>query len=316
MYLNEHKKYNIMSKSFFLSLYLLIIIINTCFSQETKPLWSGKIPNHQETDEVETQKNGDILWIENVQKPILEIYLPTKKSATGKGIVICPGGGYRGLAYDWEGTDIAKWLNSKGIAAFVLKYRLPKSKSIILGREAPLQDAQRAIRLVRYHSEKWNVTKDQIGIMGFSAGGHLASTLGTHYNDGESFLPSTIDSLSARPDFMVLIYPVITMRSSYTHEGSRNNLLGENPEQELINFYSNELHVNKNTPPTFIVHASDDDAVSVMNSMLFYQALEKEKVYSEMHIYPKGGHGFALAIGQGHLGTWNDRLSEWIDSLK
>ena len=118
MYLNEHKKYNIMSKSFFLSLYLLIII-NTCFSQETKPLWSGKIPNHQETDEVETQKNGDILWIENVQKPILEIYLPTKRSATGKGIVICPGGGYRGLAYDWEGTDIAKWLNSKGIAAFV-----------------------------------------------------------------------------------------------------------------------------------------------------------------------------------------------------
>ncbi len=287
-----------------------------CFSQETIPLWSKKIPNHQETDEVETQKKGNILWIENVQKPTLEIYLPAKKNATGKAMVICPGGGYQGLAYDWEGTDIAKYLNSKGIAAFVLKYRLPKSNAIILGRKAPLQDAQRAIRLVRHNSEKWNISKNQIGIMGFSAGGHLASTLGTHYNDGEDSLTSTIDSLSARPNFMVLIYPVITMRSSYVHQGSRNNLLGKNPTQELIDFYSNELHVNKNTPPTFIVHSTDDKAVSVMNSILFYQALEKEGIYSEMHIYPEGGHGFALAIGQGHLQTWIDRLSEWIESLK
>lgn len=303
-----------MKKSIFLSLCLLITI-NTCFSQETIQLWSGEIPNHQKTNEVETQEKGDILWIKNVQEPSLEIYLPTKRNATGKAMVICPGGGYQGLAYDWEGTDIAKWLNSKGIAAFVLKYRLPKSNSIIIGHKAPLQDAQRAIRLVRHNSEKWNVSKNQIGIMGFSAGGHLASTLGTHYNDGENSLPSTIDSLSARPDFMVLIYPVITMRSSYTHEGSRNNLLGENPEQELIDFYSNELHVNKNTPPTFIVHSTNDKGVSVMNSILFYQALVKEEIYSEMHIYPKGGHGFSLAIERGHLQTWTDRLSEWIDSL-
>tara|TARA_R110002049_G_scaffold38978_4_gene120400 strand:- start:1334 stop:2176 length:843 start_codon:yes stop_codon:yes gene_type:complete len=279
------------------------------------PLWSGKIPNHQETNEVETQENGDILRIKNVQKPTLDIYLPAKKNSIGKAMVICPGGGYGGLAYDWEGTDIAKWLNSKGIAAFVLKYRLPKSKSIIFGNKAPLQDAQRAIRLIRHNAEKWNVSKNQIGIMGFSAGGHLASTLGTHFNDGENSLPSRIDSLSARPDFMVLIYPVITMRSPYTHEGSRNNLLGDSPNRELIDFYSNELHVNKNTPPTFIVHSTDDKGVSVMNSILFYEALEKEGVYSEMHIYPKGGHGFALAIGQGHLQTWVDRLSEWLESL-
>ncbi len=303
-----------MKKSIFLSLCLLITI-NTCFSQETIQLWSGEIPNHQKTNEVETQEKGDILWIKNVQEPSLEIYLPTKRNATGKAMVICPGGGYQGLAYDWEGTDIAKWLNSKGIAAFVLKYRLPKSNSIIIGHKAPLQDAQRAIRLVRHNSEKWNVSKNQIGIMGFSAGGHLASTLGTHYNDGENSLPSTIDSLSARPDFMALIYPVITMRASYTHKGSRNNLLGENPKQELIDFYSNELHVNKNTPPTFIVHSTNDKGVSVMNSILFYQALVKEEIYSEMHIYPKGGHGFSLAIERGHLQTWTDRLSEWIDSL-
>ena len=303
-----------MSKSFCISLYLLITI-NMCFSQETINLWSDKIPNNQETDEFETQIKGDILWIENVQEPTLEVYLPPKKNATGKAILICPGGGYSGLAYDWEGTDIAKWLTSKGITAFVLKYRLPKSNSIILGRKAPLQDAQRAIRLIRHNSEKWNVLKNQIGIMGFSAGGHLASTLGTHYNDSENSLTSTIDSLSARPDFMVLIYPLITMKASYTHEGSKNNLLGKNPKQELIDFYSNELHVNKNTPPTFIVHATDDKIVSVMNSILFYRALEKEEIYSEMHIYPKGGHGFAMAIGKDHLQTWIDRFSEWIESL-
>lgn len=302
-----------MKKYFILS---LLIISTMCFSQDiTIPLWSGKIPNYQETDEVETKEDGDLLWIRNVQEPTLQIFLPAKGNATGKAMVICPGGGYESIVYDWEGTDIAKWLNSKGIAAFVLKYRLPQSNATSLERNVSLQDAQRAIRLVRHNAEKWNVYKNQIGIMGFSAGGHLASTLGTHYNDSVNSLASTIDSLSARPDFMVLIYPVITMRSSYTHEGSRNNLLGENPDTELIDFYSNELHVNKNTPPTFIVHASNDKVVSVMNSIIFYEALQKEGIYSEMHIYPEGGHGFSLAIGQGHLHKWVDCLSEWIESL-
>jgi dipeptidyl aminopeptidase/acylaminoacyl peptidase len=140
--------------------------------------------------------------------------------------------------------------------------------------------------------------------------------LGTHYDYDKNSQRDNIDSLSARPDFMVLIYPVITMNSVYTHQGSRNNLLGDHPEQELVDFYSSELHVNKNTPPTFLVHSSDDGAVPVMNSILFYQALQKEKIYSEMHIYPEGGHGFSLAIGKGHLKTWPDRLFEWIDSLK
>ncbi|MCK5907364.1 MAG: alpha/beta hydrolase [Flavobacteriales bacterium] len=302
-----------MSKYFFSI--LLLISVSTCFGQETIPLWTGKIPNHQDSDEVEKQEKGDVYWIEKVQKPTLEIYLPSKKNATGKAVVICPGGGYQALAYDSEGTEIAKWLNSKGIAAFVLKYRLPNSKSVIIGHKAPLQDAQRAIRLVRYNSEKWNISKNQIGIMGFSAGGHLAATLGTHYNVDEDYLTSAIDSISARPDFMVLAYPVITMKPNYTHIGSKNNLLGSNPKRELIDFYSNELHVNKNTPPTFIVHTTDDKGVSVMNSVLFYQALVKEGIYSEMHIYAKGEHGFDLAIGQEHLQTWTDLLSEWIESL-
>lgn len=296
--------------------FLLLFISSLCFGQEIIPLWTGKIPNHQESDGIETQRNNDIIFIENVQVPTLEVYLPSKRNVTGKAVIICPGGGYQGLAYDWEGTDIAKWLNSKGIAAFILKYRLPNSESVILGHNAPLQDAQRAMRLVRNDSEKWGISKNQIGIMGFSAGGHLASTLGTHYDyDNENAIPNTIDSLSARPDFMILVYPVITMTNSNSHQGSKRKLIGENPQQELVNFYSNELHVNSNTPSTFLIHATDDKAVPVINSILFYQALEQAGVYSEMHIYPTGGHGFSLAIGKGHLQTWTDRLYDWIKSL-
>ena len=304
-----------MIKYLFFSLCFLLTL--ACFSQSgTVPLYAEVIPNQQKTDEVEKQGDRDIIWIENVQIPTLEIYLPAKKNSTGKAVIICPGGGYQGLAYDWEGTDIAKWLNSKGIAAFVLKYRLPKSKSLIIGHKAPLQDAQRAIRLVRHNADHWNLSEDQIGIMGFSAGGHLASTAGTHFDDYKVSLPTKIDSLSARPDFMILIYPVITMKPKYTHSGSKNNLIGNTPTPELIDFYSNELHVTKNTPPTFLVHSTDDKAVPVMNSILFYQALEKEEIYSEMHVYPTGGHGYGLAIGQGHLQTWTNRLYDWIKSLK
>jgi acetyl esterase/lipase len=295
-----------------------LTILSVCFGQENiLPLWkSGEMPNYQKTDEVETKEVKEIIRIGNVQEPTLEIYLPAKRNSTGKAVVICPGGGYSILAYDWEGTDIAKWFNSQGIAAFVLKSRLPYSKSIIVGHQAPLQDAQRAIRLVRQNAEKWNISKDQIGIMGFSAGGHLASTLGTHYNDENLRVTSAIDTISARPDFMILIYPVITMNADYTHMGSRNNLIGTNPDQALIDQYSNELHVNKDTPPTFIVHSTDDKAVPVMNSISFYQAMQKADVYSEMHIYPSGGHGYGLALGKGHLQTWPDRLADWIDSLK
>lgn len=295
-----------------------LLTTKTMMNQEkTIPLWSGEIPYYQSSDEVEVREHGDILWITKVQEPTLEIYLPSKRTATGKAMVICPGGGYEGLAYDWEGTDIAKWLNSKGIAAFVLKYRMPQAKSVTLSHKAPLLDAKRAIRIVRQHAEEWNIAKDQVGIIGFSAGGHLASTLGTHYAiEDELTEQKGEDTFSARPDFMVLVYPVITMNSAYTHQGSKNNLLGQPADQELTDFYSTELHVTKDTPPTFIVHSADDEAVPVMNSLLFYQALQKEAVYSEMHLYPKGGHGYALAVGQGHLATWGDRLVEWLDSLQ
>lgn len=293
----------------------LLLIPSITFSQEVIPLWSGELPNSRQTTEKEVVNNGDIIWIEKVQTPTLEIYLPAKKNATGKAIVICPGGGYMGLAYDWEGTDIAKWLNSKGIAAFVLKYRMPQAKSVVVSHKAPLQDAQRAMRIVRSNAVKWNVKTDQVGVMGFSAGGHLASTLGTHYDTSIYAGNDDIDKQSARPDFVILMYPVISMKSDYTHAGSRNALLGENPNQELVLEYSNELKVTKGTPPTILIHSADDDVVPLENSIQFYQALREKEIYSEMHIYPKGGHGYSLATGQGHLQTWPDRVHDWLESL-
>ena len=292
-------------------------MINIGFGQnEIIPLWEkGEIPNSQISKEKETEPEREIRWIEKVQNPTLAVFLPTKRNRTGKAVIICPGGGYHGLAYDWEGTDIAKWYNAKGITAFVLKYRLPNSKSVMVSNEAPLQDAQRAIRLVRYHAKKWGIHTNEIGIMGFSAGGHLASTLGTQFASPNNFKESKIDQISARPDFMILAYPVVTMKEKYTHKGSRNSLLGINPSEQLIHKYSNEEQVTKDTPPTFIVHSGDDTAVPVENSLQFYKALKDVGIQTEIHIYPYGGHGYALATGKGRLSNWSDRLYEWLMSL-
>lgn len=292
--------------------------INPGMSQQiTLPLWpEGKIPNFQKTDETEKKEVDDILRISKVQTPEITVYMPTKKSATGQAVIVCPGGGYVNLSYDWEGIDVARLLNSKGITAIVLKYRLPNSKSNIVPNLSPLLDAKRAIRMVRYNAAKWNINKDRIGIMGFSAGGHLASTLGTHFDNGDTTAKDSIEQFSSRPDFMILIYPVISMSKSIMHTGSRNSLIGKTPTDELAKFYSNELQVTKQTPPTFLVHATDDTAVPVENSLLFYQALKDNGVPAEMHIYPIGGHGFGLAVGKGYLETWTDRLIDWLRELK
>ncbi|MCX2678574.1 alpha/beta hydrolase [Galbibacter sp. EGI 63066] len=279
------------------------------------PLYDGKIPHWTPSDEKEESVKSDILRYSKVHTPTLDIFLPPKKNATGKAVVICPGGGYRHLAYDWEGTEVAKLLNAKGIAAFVLKYRIPTSKSVTNKEIVPLEDAQRAIRIVRKNAESWNIKSDQIGVMGFSAGGHLASTLGTHYDEKIPEVNDSLTSISARPDFMILIYPVITFKENYTHQGSRERLIGKNPSEEMVEHYSNELQVTANTPPTFLVHSTDDNAVPVENSLMFYRALKDKGVPVEMHIYPYGGHGFGLAIGRGHLQTWPDRLLNWIDYL-
>jgi len=288
------------------------------FSQNFEmPLWETNIPNFKKTDEKETSTpGGNFISIRNVQNPSIAVYLPSKGNTSGKAVLIFPGGGYGFLAYDWEGSDIAKWLNSKGIAAIVVKYRLPNSKSAIVRYQSPLLDAKRALRTVRYNAGKWNINKNQIGIMGFSAGGHLASTLGTHFNDNIESKQDSIDAVSARPDFMALIYPVITLKPPFAHTGSRNSLLGENADPKLVDYFSNELQVKSDTPPTFLVHSADDKTVPVENSLQFYSALHQHGVSSEMHLYPEGGHGYSLALSKGHLQSWTDQFYDWVQSLK
>jgi len=277
------------------------------------PLWERDIPNYKTSDEKEKTYFGDNKeLIKNVQNPDIAVFLPAKEHATGEAVVICPGGGYHVLAYRWEGTDIARALNAKGIAAIVLKYRLPVSNNNIVRHKSPLLDAQRAMRLVRYHADKWNIKPNKIGIMGFSAGGHLASTLSTHYDQGNPKAVDAIEKLSCRPDFSILIYPVISFSDEFTHKGSAKALLGENASQELINSFSNELQVTENTPPTFLVHSEDDTSVPIKNSLVYYEALQKKNVSAEMHLYPYGGHGYSLAIGKGHLSSWIDRCTDWI----
>jgi acetyl esterase/lipase len=300
-------------------LFLVYFTLHACIlGQDFKLfLWPDEIPNYRETDEVEKAEATDkLVKISNVQNPDIAVYLPSKGNSTGDAVVICPGGGYWILAYDWEGTDIAKYLNSKGIAGIVLKYRLPVSKSNIEPHLSPLMDAQRAIRITRHNAANWNINPNRIGIMGFSAGGHLASTASTHYDSGNSESSDPIERLSCRPDFTVLIYPVISFQEKYGHSGSRNALLGENPPDELIEYYSNELHVNENTPPTIIIHSQDDEGVSVMNSIDFYKALTDNNVKAEMHLYPYGGHGYSLAIDKGYLSTWPERIVQFINNLE
>lgn len=281
------------------------------------PLWQGTPPNAQPGSAAEERvQEGSILWVRHVQIPAIEVRLPARGNATGQAVVVCPGGGYGGLAYDWEGTDFAGWLNSRGIAAIILKYRLPVDGDAEHKKWlTPLLDAQRAIRLTRAHASDWGIDPAKVGIMGFSAGGHLASTAGTHFDAGDPQAEDAVDRLSSRPDFMVLVYPVISMQVETTHGGSRQNLLGSDPAADLVQLYSNERQVTDATPPTFLIHAADDGAVPVQNSLLFYEALLAHKVPAELHVYPHGGHGFSFALKFGHLEDWTRVCARWLESL-
>lgn len=289
-------------------LFTLLILVSTInsFSQTMKiNLWpEGSIPLSIKNNIQEQSISTDIVRIGKVQVPQIEVYLPNKKGATGQAVIICPGGGYSILAYDWEGSDIAKLFNAHGIAAFVLKYRLPDSLSSTAPDQVPLLDAKQAMRIVRSRAGEWNINPDKIGIMGFSAGGHLASTLSTHFDE------------TTKPNFSILIYPVISMDKNIAHMGSRNNLIGKHPSDEMIKLYSNELQITPKTPPTFIVHATDDNGVPVENSLYYYQGLKKNGVPAEMHIYPTGGHGFGLALGKGALASWPSLMIAWMKELK
>lgn len=276
------------------------------------PLHQGDLPNSNGTVISEKIMKQDITRIGSVQVPDIAVYLPSKRSATGQAVIICPGGGYHYLAYDWEGSDVARYLNSIGVAAMVLKYRLPVYGNIVEPHKVPLMDAQRAMRLVRFNAARWNIDPHKIGIMGFSAGGHLASTLGTHFDQGNPAATDSAERMSCRPDFMILMYPVISFADSVTHKGSREALIGKDQDEKMITFYSNELQVTKDTPPAFLVHSGDDKAVPVENSLLMYQALRAQNIPAEMHIFPEGGHGFGLNIGNEHVGSWANSLRLWL----
>jgi acetyl esterase/lipase len=244
---------------------------------------------------------------EDVDKPSLTAYIPQRK--TGMSVVVCPGGGYGGLAIDHEGKQIAQWLNSQGIAAFVLKYRLgPRYHHPTM-----INDAHRALRTVRFKAQQLGLMPNKVGIWGFSAGGHLASTAATHFDDGNPASTDLIERASSRPDFAILAYPVLTFTiEEYVHKGSRRNLLGENPDPKLVELLSNEKQVSPRTPPTFLFHTNEDTTVSPENSILFYMALRKAGVPVEMHIYERGRHGLGLAAADYAIGTWPARLADWL----
>jgi acetyl esterase/lipase len=245
-------------------------------------------------------------------KPTLIIYLPDAEKATGCGIVVCPGGGYGGLAMDHEGHQIARWLNSFGVAALICDYR-HRGKGY--GHPAPLQDAQRAVRTVRARAREFGVQPDRVGIMGFSAGGHLTSTALTHFDKGNAESADVIEKVSCRPDFGLLCYPVIAFDQPFTHKGSQQNLLGKDASKELIESLSNEKQVTSETPPTFLFHTQEDTGVPPENSVVFYAAMLKHKVPGELHIYQKGPHGVGLAANIPGTSDWPNTFQRWLKML-
>jgi len=283
-----------MTRVLYIPLFAAVIFAQAPNQPKPELLWPGGAPG--------------ALGTADSDKPSLTPYLVPEGRGTGAAIVVCPGGGYQALALDHEGAQVARWLNSIGVAAFVLQYRLgPRYHHPI-----ELGDAQRAIRTVRARAARYRVLPDRVGIMGFSAGGHLASTAATHFDTGNPDASDVIDRVSSRPDFAVLAYPVISFTTPFTHRGSRDNLLGPNPDPKLVESLSNELQVTPQTPPTFLFHTTTDSVVPVENSVLFYLALRKAGVPAEMHIYERGPHGVGLAATDEALSSWPARLADWL----
>jgi acetyl esterase/lipase len=299
-------------KKIFSTVLVLFASSHLLSAQTVVSLYSGTIPNSIATNLQETSitlANGGIRT-SNVVQPTLQIFRPAREKANGTAVIICPGGGYVRLSMDSEGTDVAKRLTEMGVTAFVLKYRLPNDQSQPDKSIAPLMDAQQALRMVRQKAAEYGINPNRVGIMGFSAGGHLAATAGTHFT---APVGDTKDNTSVRPDFLVLLYPVISFTDSLAHGGSRKSLLGDAPSADQIRLYSNEQQVTAQTPPTFLVHAADDKTVKVQNSIRFYEACLRAGVPAEMHLYPKGGHGFGLN-NKTTKDNWSERLQNWLDA--
>lgn len=296
-------------------LLLSLFVSNMAMAQTVVKLYPGAIPGAKaapaDYKELPVQEGGMVRATSKVTDPTLAVFLPAKEKATGAAVIVCPGGGYGMLAIGHEGFDVAKKFNEIGVAAFVLKYRLPSDAIMADKSFGPLQDVQQAMYLVRRDASKYGINPSKIGIMGFSAGGHLASSLTVHYGDVKI---ANKENLSLRPDFSILIYPVISFLQS-PHVGSAQNLLGANGTEAQKTYFSNDKAVNAQTPPTFLVHANDDDVVPVENSILFDQALVKNKVPVDTHLYQSGGHGFGLN-NKTTSSPWFDLLKSWLTTNK
>lgn len=294
-------------------LYLLIIFfsgMNLNAQDRIIQVWESKIPGEiiVNYEEQEIYKDNELQSTSRIVVPTITIYTPTEIKPNGTSVIIFPGGGYSHLSMNKEGKKVAKWLNSLGITAFLLKYRMPSDLTMLDKSIGPLQDAQEAVRMVRRNAKKWNLDDDKIGVIGFSAGGHLAATLSTNFSE---ITYESLDNTSPRPDFTILIYPVISMKNEIANKGSKEKLLGLNPSEELIKKFSSDLNVNSTTPNTFIAHATDDQSVPVENSINYYLALKNNKIQCELHLYEKGGHGFGLGV----LDTsknWTQDCENWM----
>jgi acetyl esterase/lipase len=268
------------------------------------PLYGdAPVPNSKPAPDEESSANGS--WIKNVSRPAIQVYLPARAKATGATVVIFPGGSYSGLTFEYEGTQQASYFIDHGVAALVVKYRIPDDRTMVDRSMGPLQDAQQAMRFARQHAAEWNLDPKRMGAVGFSAGGHLAATLATHFK--ESYVDNP-DHVDLRPDFLVLVYPVISMDAKITHMDSRKALLGSQPSDSKIQFFSNELHVTRDTPPTLILHAADDRLVDVDNSIAFFEALRRAGVPVEARLFQKGQHGFFLMPRD----RWQGTIMDWL----
>ena len=297
-----------MNRLFFSFILFVLLLPFAARGQEFVPLWEkGKMPNSKGVELKDDIRNERVY---TVGTPGFYAFFPSQQENKGAAVLICPGGGYERLAYQISGVQLAKWFNTLGLSAFVLNYRLPNSADLKQREIAPLQDAERAMRVIRANAEKWQIKPDKIGVLGSSAGAHLAANLGIATEDSAK-IGDDLDKLAFAPNFVILISPVITM-GEYTHQGSKKNLLGENPSAGLVEKYSLEKQVTAAAPPVFIVHAADDKAVSPRNSLLFYNALLEKNIPASLHIFPHGGHSIALRNNPGSTETWTNLCELWL----
>ncbi len=287
-----------------LVLFLLALCLGPMLRAKEIPLWPEGVPNAKPNLGAETLEEGRI---GRVSVPTLTWRAPTATKPNGTAVVICPGGGYGSLSLDFEGTQYARWLSSLGVTTFVLKYRLRD-----FGHPAPLQDVLRAVRLVRSRAAEFDINPTRIGVIGSSAGGHLAACAGTLFGHAAGRTGATLDATDARPDFLVLLYPVISMVGPAAHTGSRRALLGPDASDELIRLMSPELHVTTRTPPALLIHTQADDVVPIENSILFFQALTRAGVPAEFHAFERGPHGIGMTAGHGTASNWTKRTEEWL----